>query len=123
MGPEGPQGETGETGPVGPMGPEGPQGEQGPEGPAGPQSLTNVYFTDQESNSFSNDGFYTTAASCDTGDILISGFSSVYNPNNENIITYQSGAQSSTAWYTSVYTGTGFQSITVTAIAYCFDNP
>ena len=77
-GPQGPQGIQGIQGPIGPNGTQGPEGEQGPPGPEGEQGPPgssqifpeNLYVVTNGSNT---SGFALDTATCDEGDVAISG--------------------------------------------------
>lgn len=70
----GPQGPQGEVGPQGPQGEEGPQGIPGPQGEVGPAG-PGYYSLSAESygNTWSATVEYTYSASCNAGDVAISG--------------------------------------------------
>jgi hypothetical protein len=82
-GPQGPMGPTGPTGPTGPMppagppGPTGPTGPAGPMGPIGPTGPTGPIFTTNVRTEVSvvlgGGGGQQVSASCDPGDIALSG--------------------------------------------------
>lgn len=127
-GEQGPQGETGPRGPIGPIGPQGPQGETGatgatgPQGLAGPQSLDNkIYLQIGPFNTAFNGGLAVSIASCNLGDSFVSG-----SVSTRGLVNYMDsfGDQSGTLerFYASAV---GYQqgTVSIQAIAYCFDNP
>ena len=79
QGPEGPQGIQGIQGPIGPTGATGPAVlVQGPQGPAGPSGISqinssNYYFEEGNRATIDATGGVISNASCDPGDVALSG--------------------------------------------------
>ena len=134
-GPQGPQGPPGVNGTNGATGATGPQGIQGPIGPNGTQGLpgitvlnnTNVYAVIGDTAVVNNTGEGAgSIATCDNGDIAITGSFSVGTPVFSSIGTYDlrsSGPVGITPgenWESFIV---GEAGTSVSTIALCFDNP
>lgn len=78
-GPQGPTGASGTQGPQGPQGVPGPAGAQGTQGPMGPQGpaglldASHIYVVEDFVPPASTSVSLTAAATCEAGDILLSG--------------------------------------------------
>lgn len=130
QGPKGDKGDKGDMGFAGPQGSQGPQGVQGPAGPQGPQgepglpAVLNVYrnvvpFTVPAGI----DGF--AAASCDSGDQLISGGFGIGITNSAYVPKVVTSAPTNVGYYGTwevhVFNMDSPLPVDVTAIAICVD--
>ena len=136
-GPPGPQGPPGFNGTQGPQGIQGPPGEQGIQGiqgligPQGPDQInsTRLYEAIGFESSTLGVGSATSDAICDAGDISLSGGFLISNLDNAGSIGFFSlssaGPNTQDAWRTTV-TGPdtpASDSVSITGVAKCFDNP
>jgi hypothetical protein len=125
QGPPGPQGPKGDTGATGATG---SQGIQGLQGPAGINVIngSNLYPVIGEEGTISSDGTESSFASCDAGDIAITGAYSVGSlditaTGTFDVISFGPvGGLPSGTWQTFIV---GLEGTSVQTIIYCFDNP
>jgi len=133
-GPQGPQGIQGPPGANGTQGPQGIQGIQGPigpngtQGPPGPNQILPERFYEVTGEAENTTGFQiaTSFATCDDGDVAISGESAfIVLPGGSfaNVETLRSGITSDLSSQFTLVSGSANNPFLVRSFANCFDNP